>query len=298
MLDLDRLTGRYKGLTAVVFGGAGALGRCVCRQLYAGGACVIAVDRNLEGLKSVREDLVADLAVFQQACEQGGKFNYIELDMLSDESVGVLRTEIEKHTDSVDMLICAAGGVVGTDNVPVPDLATFRASFEENFLTVPKVIIALLDLLVAGKGAVAITSSVNAITGMGQAAYSVAKVGLHAVARCFAVQFGHRGIRFNVVVLGTAVDPAAPNPRWAKAMEGDPQMLEKIGAWFPRDKSLPSHVPHPEEAASLLCFLASPESSMKNGSVDLADAGWTTSVGTAKNMEEGGPWFNRVARSS
>ena len=294
MLDFIRTKNRYEARTAVVFGAAGALGSCVCRQLYVGRARVIAFDRDADGLARVQEKLLRDAEVISHP----GTFEFFQLDMGTDESVEALRAEVSQRTDEVDMLLCVAGGVVGEDNVPFPSVSTFRQSWQENFLTVPKVMFALLDLLVAGKGAISVTSSANAVCGLGQMAYSSAKVSLHAFVRCFAVQYGHLGLRANLVVLGTAVDPNFPNARWAKAMANDSDLLSKIGAWSPRDKSLDSHVPHPEEAAAVLCFLASPEASMINGSEIVADTGWGISVGTAFEMKKGGAWFNRVARSS
>ena len=54
-----------------------------------------------------------------------------------------------------------------------------------------------LEPLLAARGSVVLTSSVNATTGIGEVAYSCAKAALHPLAMNLAVAYGPRGLNAN-----------------------------------------------------------------------------------------------------
>lgn len=67
---------------------------------------------------------------------------------------------------------------------------------------------------------IVLVSSVNAITGIGQVAYSSAKAALHAIAADIAVRFGKYGVRANAIALGTIATKSA----WGTRLLEDPQV--------------------------------------------------------------------------
>lgn len=69
-------------------------------------------------------------------------------------------------------------------------------------------------------GSVVMVSSVNAVTGIGQVAYSAAKAALHPIAADLAVRFGRYGLRANAVALGTVATMGA----WKERHERDPEV--------------------------------------------------------------------------
>ena len=140
---------------------------------------------------------------------------------------------------------------------------------------------ACLPALLKGKGSIVLSSSVNAITGIGETPYSCAKAALHALALNLAVHYGPQGINANAVAIGTVSSPAI----WKGALHNDPAILEKIGSKIPRRT-----VGSPDEAAAVLTFLASPDAALVNGTVVVADGGWTVAAGTSHDGD--GSWFD------
>lgn len=111
--------------------------------------------------------------------------------------------------------------------------------------------------------------------------YSCAKAALHALAMNLAVHYGPDGINANAVAIGTVASPAI----WEGALENDGDILKKIGSRIPRRT-----VGSPDEAAAVLTFLASPDAALINGTVIVADGGWTIAAGTSHDGP--GSWFD------
>ena len=88
---------------------------------------------------------------------------------------------------------------------------------------------------------------------------------------------------FKKRTLGTINSPNI----WNSALAKDPDVLTKIGHRNPRGK-----IGTPEEAASTICFFASPESKLINGQLIIADGGWTKATGTVDTRNSGGNWFD------
>ncbi|QFU89061.1 Glucose 1-dehydrogenase 2 [Amycolatopsis sp. YIM 10] len=119
------------------------------------------------------------------------------------------------------------------------------------------------DLRRDARGAVVLTSSVHALTGLpGRAAYASAKAGLTGLARQLAAEYGTE-VRVNSVlpgpVLTAAWDDISEEDRAASAAQ---TMQKRLG--------------RPEEVAAAIAFLAGDDASFITGASLVVDGGWST----------------------
>ena len=106
-------------------------------------------------------------------------------------------------------------------------------------------------------------SSVNALFGFGETAYTAAKGGLISMMRLVAAEYGEWKIRSNVICPGTIETPTSMN-YWQKYPEGYRRLLDM----YPLGR-----IGQPSEVAQYALFLASDESAFVNGSVCVIDGG-------------------------
>jgi NAD(P)-dependent dehydrogenase (short-subunit alcohol dehydrogenase family) len=117
------------------------------------------------------------------------------------------------------------------------------------------------DQLTRNRGALVLISSVHARTGIpGHPAYAAAKGGLTALGRQLSVEYGPH-VRVNSILPGAILtrvwDGVSQEDRdqWARAAT-----LGRLGK--------------PEEIASVVSFLASPDASFISGAEIVVDGGW------------------------
>jgi NAD(P)-dependent dehydrogenase (short-subunit alcohol dehydrogenase family) len=134
----------------------------------------------------------------------------------------------------------------GGRELPHPTL--FQASVELNLLGHVNVIWAVQRLLFSADGdrSIAVSSSVNALQGWGEPAYSAAKAGLIGLVHALTVPYGTRGIRINAVAPGT-ID--TPNTR-AEYVR-DPDHFEVMQRGVPLGR-----LGQPDDVAAVLLALA------------------------------------------
>jgi NAD(P)-dependent dehydrogenase (short-subunit alcohol dehydrogenase family) len=116
-----------------------------------------------------------------------------------------------------------------------------------------------------GAGAVVFISSVNALSHVGNPAYSAAKAGLLAYARAIAVEYGRDGIRANCILPGSVITPA-----WDHRIAADPGLVPKVQGFYPLGRTVAAR-----EVASATLFLASDWASGVTGVALPVDAGLT-----------------------
>jgi 3-oxoacyl-[acyl-carrier protein] reductase len=112
-----------------------------------------------------------------------------------------------------------------------------------------------------GGGAIVYVSSINGERGkFGQSAYAASKAGLHGLAKTVAREVGRFGIRINVVAPGMVRTPMTENlPE---------EVLEAA-----RDDSCLGKLAEPEDIASVIAFLTSPQAGHITGQVIRVDGG-------------------------
>lgn len=237
------------GQTAVVTGAAGDIGRCLVAGLLGGGARVVAVDRDADGLAAAAKQWASD-RVTTAACD------------ITDEKA-VDRLFAEAVPAELDLLVNNAGVLMRA----TPDDTEFerwRALMSVN------VDAAFLCARAAGrlmkprgKGAIVNISSIASIKALdGRVAYCTSKAAIAHMTRVLALEWGPSGIRSN------AIAPGFIRTRMNADLRAIPE----------RAKAMTDQVPikrfaEPEELVGPLLFLASPAASYVNGHILFVDGG-------------------------
>jgi NAD(P)-dependent dehydrogenase (short-subunit alcohol dehydrogenase family) len=122
---------------------------------------------------------------------------------------------------------------------------------------------ALPMLKARGGGSVITISSVNALFGVSETAYTAAKGGLISMMRLVAAEYGEWKIRSNIICPGTIETEICMN-YWQRYPAGFAKLLEM----YPMGR-----IGTTRDVANYALFLASEESSFVNGSVHVIDGG-------------------------
>ena len=257
-----------KNKVVIVSGGAGAIGGAAVRAFLENGAKVAIIDKDtLKG-----EEILKEL--------KGKEVVFIPTELSDEAQVKQMVGRVMEKFGQIDILVNIAGGAIGGDITDI-DLPTFYKNIDMNLTSTWLCIQKTIPHMKERGGVIVNISSVNGLIGIGEAAYSAAKAGVDSLARTTAVRYGRYGIRCNSLALGTI---ATFTRNWAERLKKDPKVLDKIASKIPRKK-----VGTPEEAASIILFLASDASRLINGATVVADGGWTLACGTVKEKE--GPWW-------
>jgi NAD(P)-dependent dehydrogenase (short-subunit alcohol dehydrogenase family) len=245
---------RYADKRALVTGGGNGIGRATCLRLADEGATVTVLDRDGEAAAAV-------------VSEMGGVNHVaIEADVMDRDD---LVAKLEALTD-IDVLVNnAASTHVGS--LKALDLDSFDEEMRRTLhgtFTVTHTI--LPQMLERGSGAIVFNASVNAITYVGNPAYSAAKAGVLQLMRAIAIEYGPRGIRSNAVSPGSI---RTQNRSWSERVRKDPRVFEKLEKWYPVGR-----VGRPDDIAAAIAYLASDEAGFVNGHNLVVDGGLTAGL--------------------
>ncbi|MFQ6268297.1 SDR family NAD(P)-dependent oxidoreductase [Kutzneria viridogrisea] len=258
-------SGQGKGLrvsteirVVAVTGGGTGIGAAVARRYAAEGANVVVLGRRREPLEKVAEETGAHVI----ACDAS---------VTSDAENAV--AEIIGRFGRLDVVVANAGGH-GLSSVTDTDDEEWEFALRSNLSSAFVFCRASLPSLVEAGGQVVIVSSLAGLfAGPNVAGYTVAKHALIGLTRSIARDYGPHGVRANAVCPGWVRTPMADG-------EMD-QFAEAAGFAGGRDEGyrrataeVPLRRPaEPDEIASIVRFLGSPESSYITGAVLVADGG-------------------------
>jgi meso-butanediol dehydrogenase/(S,S)-butanediol dehydrogenase/diacetyl reductase len=255
---------RFADKTVVVTAGASGIGLATARLFHAEGARVVIGD-----IKDRLDD--ADAAGFEP-----GRLLYRQVDVSDWDQMQALMAAAVETFGGLDVLFNNAGiGRLAT--TPELDVAEWRRVLDVTLSGAFHGCKAAIPLMRArGGGAIVNMASASGVAGdFGFAAYNAAKGGVLNYTRAVAIDHAREGIRVNAVCPG----PIETAPK--KHMDAIPHARER---W---EDSVPmGRFGAPEEVATVVAFLASPDASFITGASIVIDGGLLAHTGQ--------PDFNRL----
>ena len=239
---------------AVVTGAGGALGRGIARRLAVDGHAVAVVDIDAESVEATRKDVEA----------HGGAVRAWTLDLRDADAVNEMFEVVALQSGGTGILVNNAAIYPNT-----PFLEVTPAEYDDAHGVNQRgywlcAQAAARQMKEAGGGAIVnITSIVTHGGWSALASYAASKGAAGALTRALARELGPFGIRVNAVSPGafpTAAEEIHENPAAYHQFVVDHQALKRRGA--------------PEELASVVSFLAGPESSFVTGQTIEVNGGW------------------------
>ncbi|SHF62333.1 glucose 1-dehydrogenase [Streptoalloteichus hindustanus] len=251
---MTRTLSRFDGKIALVTGGTSGMGLATARRLLAEGAQVVITGRDQARLDAAVADLAGGDRVLAVRGDVG---NLADLDALTE--------AIRERHGRLD-LVFANAGIASFHPVEQVTEAEFDRvvdiNFKGLFFTVQKTVPLLAD-----HASVVINASWTLHRGMpGASLYAATKAAVHNLARTFAAELGHRGIRVNSVSPGYITTPMfhevlQPHEHAAVAAK---VVIGRLGT--------------AEDVADVVAFLGSDEASYVNGQDLAIDGGLVATI--------------------
>ena len=245
------------GQVAVVSGGAHGIGLGIVERLLQLGAKVIASDIDQDGLSATLDRLAKSF---------GSSIAVHAADLSKEHGAQSLHHAATRCFGPVQILVnCAGGGVIRPFLEHTPE--TLKATIDRNLWTViwcSRVF--LPDMVAANHGRIINIGADSVRNGLpGHAGYNAAKGGMHALTTGLAREFALNGITVNTVA------PCAVNTEvWVKVKETNPELAQQFVDVIPMGR-----VGEIEEVASMVGYLALPESAFVTGQVISVNGGST-----------------------
>jgi NAD(P)-dependent dehydrogenase (short-subunit alcohol dehydrogenase family) len=240
---------RLQGKVAVVTGAAMGIGAEIARVFAGEGARVAIAD-------------IADGPGNAVARETGAL--YAHADVSDSREVDALFTTVAEELGGPDVLVNNA--ICTLNDTTIADLdeavwdRTIAVCLKGPFLCTRR---ALPLMRARGGGSIVTLSSVNALFGVSETAYTAAKGGLISMMRLVAAEYGEWNIRSNLICPGT-IETENCMEYWRRI----PESFARLRAMYPLGR-----IGQPREVAQLAAFLASDEASFITGSVQVIDGG-------------------------
>jgi len=256
----------------LVTGASKGIGKEIASLFAANGSKVVICSRNKQEIRHTADQLNNN---FDEGMVVGKR-----CDVTNEKQVIEFVNDVANKFDGIDVLVNNVGDSKGDGKLHDLSFKDWKNNIDinlsGNFLCTRETIPHMVN---RGGGSIIHVSSANAITGIGYAAYSTAKAGLHSFSRVIATQYGGHGIRSNVIVPGT-IDTKSREERRASVDENSKRELLNQYAL--------GNFGRPKDIANLAVFLGSKDSRFITG-VDLVIDGGLT-AGLDQNFQH--TYFN------
>ncbi|MES0884034.1 SDR family NAD(P)-dependent oxidoreductase [Roseibium sp. SCP14] len=248
---------RYKNKTVLITGGGTGIGAEVARRMAAEGARVALMGRRREPLEKV-------------AGEFGGLV--VSGDASSGESVREALKEIHEKFGKIDILIANAGGHGVGPTMEMSDadwaLAT-RLNLDTAFVCARE---CLPDLVETGGNIIIVASIAGLFAGPQAAGYVTMKHACIGLGKSLARDFGRQGVRTNMICPGWVSTAMADEQMQVLVEKSGLNSIEEAYALVTRDVPLGKPATA-EDVSNVICFVASDEAALMNGSIVTVDGG-------------------------
>ena len=253
---------RLEGKAAIITGAASGIGAGTAEVFAEEGARLMLVDRNANGLETVRDRLAA----------RGAEVSVFVGDIAQRDVVARAVAATRDHFGQIDVVFNNAGIMPHGDLVAFPEESwddVLDVNLKSMFLMAQAVIPSMLE---RRRGSIVNTSSVMAtLTEPGYEAYSASKAGIIGLTKAIAVSYAEQGIRCNCICPGWVDTPL--NHGLIDEVGG----LEALTALIRRQQPQ-ARMASPREVGYAVLFLASDESSAVTGSALYVDGAASAAI--------------------
>ncbi len=247
----NMFSGRFRGRTAVVTGGASGAGKAVAARLVAEGARVALWDLDATALATAQAEV--------------GATSVHSLDVADPDAVHAATEATIASLSRIDLLVCSAGITGATAPVKSYPIDSWKRVIDVNLNGVFYVCRSIVPLMVAGGyGRIVNVASVAGKEGNPNlSAYSAAKAGVIAFSKALAKEHATDGVLVNTVTPAVFITPLLRQMPQAQ--------INAMRAKIPMNRF--GEVP---EVVAMICWLLSEECSFSTGAVFDISGGRTT----------------------
>lgn len=246
--------------SGLVTGASGGLGRAIVLDLAADGANVVALGRNIEGLRETAA----------RAHGLAGTAEVLQADVTDEAAVISALAEVERRFGSVDFVVNNAGKQIERDLLDTTneDWETIDATNVRGPFWVCKHAAAAMLRLGRGGSIVNIASVLSVSADPMLPAYTTSKHAVLGLTRSIAVTraLARAGIRANAVLPGDMDTPMVQ--QYFAAHEDPEEARRQISSRYPVER-----IADPAEVAHVVRFLISDDASFVNGASIVVDGG-------------------------
>jgi rhamnulose-1-phosphate aldolase/alcohol dehydrogenase len=256
------------GRIAIVTGGASGIGRATARRLAEDGAHVAIFDINLEGAKTVADELTQKYGM--------GRSIAVHCNVTDEEAVTHAFEQVVLTYGGVDVVVSNAGIAISApiEQTSVADWNKNMDILGKGYFLVSRQAFRIWRQQGMGGSLVYVASKNSVFAGRNAAVYSAAKAAELHMARCLAEEGGSAGIRVNsvlpdAVLQGSGIWDAGWREARAKSYGIKPEELDD---YYRQRTTLKVNV-YPENIAEAISFLAGPRASRTTGASITVDGG-------------------------
>ncbi|MBT6246309.1 MAG: glucose 1-dehydrogenase [Gammaproteobacteria bacterium] len=234
---------RFLGQVGLVTGASEGIGYAIAQRLIHEGAHIVICGRRPDVLKAAADRL-------------GDRCTPAVLDVEDSMGLAALIKKTHAQHGRFDLLVNNAMHV-GWSPIAATELQAFQQDFRVNVDAAFVSTRAAMSLMQEqGQGAIVNVASINGLLAIdNMAAYSASKAALIHFSKCAAMEAAVANVRINVIAPGVISTGATVD-----ALGGIPGYTEAVAGGVPMNR-----LGHPDEVASVACFLLSDEASYVTG---------------------------------